>query len=342
MPDTMKAARMHIDGDVRELRIDEIAIPEPGPGEVLVKVKAAGVCLSDVHLLDGSLTPPHLEGNVVTLGHETAGVVAALGEGVTSFKEGDRVVLRSGYRSADGKTYGYGIDFDGGWAEYIVAKASVAIELPDSVPFDVAAIVPDAISTPWSAIEYTAQVSAGTAVGVWGVGGLGAHAIKLLISKGAKPILAIDPSEAARKRAEEYGVDLAIDSSVENFVEIVSEATGGNFLDFAFDFAGVPPVRKQALEVLGTGGALVLAGISGKEVVIPNDLEFQMKKQSVLGHYGSQPGSVSDIIEMLKNGVVNFDDSVTETLPLTEAQTAVEHLEKKVGNPIRIVLHPED
>lgn len=167
----MKAARMHLGDGNRTLSIDEVPVPEPAKGEVLVKVKAAGVCLSDVHLLSGDLTPPHLKNDVVTLGHETAGIIDKVGEGVTGYHEGDRVVLRSGYRDENGDVFGHGIDFDGGWAEYVVTKESTLVALPESVPFEVAAIIPDAVSTPWSAISYTAKVEPGQSVGVWGLGG---------------------------------------------------------------------------------------------------------------------------------------------------------------------------
>ncbi|WKD57008.1 Sorbitol dehydrogenase [Corynebacterium capitovis DSM 44611] len=337
---TMMAARMHIGDEGRELKIDQVPIPEPGNGEVLVKVMAAGVCLSDVHLLDGSLTAPHLDDDVVTLGHETAGVVEKLGEGVSSFAPGDRVVMRSGYRDDKGDVYGHGIDFDGGWAEYVLTKESTLISLPESISFEVGAIIPDAVSTPWSAIDYTAQVKEGQTIGVWGVGGLGAHAVKLLVAEKASPIIAMDPSDKARERALEYGADYALDSTADDFEDKLREITGGKMLDVAFDFAGVPPVRKQALSVLGVGGKLVLVGISGGEVVIPSDMDFQMNRNAILGHYGSLPNSIPDVVQLLAEGRVNFDASVTEVLPLSEAATAVDHLKNKVGDPIRIVLRP--
>lgn len=166
--------------------------------------------------------------------------------------------------------------------------------------------------------------------------------MKILRALGASPVIALDIAEKARDRAREYGADYVLDSGADDCVDRVREVTGGEGLDVAFDFAGVAPVREQALSVLGVGGKLVLVGITGKEVVIPNDLDFSMNNQSLVGHYGSRPGSIEDVVKMLEEGKVNFDDSVTEVLPLAEAQTAVDHLENKVGDPIRIVLHPED
>lgn len=249
-------------------------MPEPGPGEVRVRVKAAGVCLSDVHLIDGSLTPLFLQVPEVTLGHEVAGVVDALGPDVPGgWQEGDRVALLAGERCGrcancirfqapclQGRTRG--VDYDGGWAEYAIASQHTLVALPDDLPFDQASIVPDAVSTPWGAITGTAQVRPGQSAGVWGAGGLGAHAVQLLRLVGAAPIIAVDPLAAARERALEFGADAAFDASAPDLVQQVFAATGGRGLDVAFDMAGVAAVREQAVKCLGFGGKLVLAGLT--------------------------------------------------------------------------------
>ncbi len=195
----MLAARLHL-GPNRSLELDEVPVPEPGPDHVLVKVEAAGVCLSDVHLIDGTLTPLFLEGDVVTLGHEVAGTVHALGPGVTKAKVGDRVVLQA-REARGGRTYTRGVDYDGGWAEYTLARIDTLVPIPDDLPFEQACFIPDAVSTPWGAITATGEVKPGEPVGVWGVGGLGAHGVQLLRLVGAAPIIAVDPLPAARERA---------------------------------------------------------------------------------------------------------------------------------------------
>ncbi|WP_235834038.1 alcohol dehydrogenase catalytic domain-containing protein, partial [Actinomadura logoneensis] len=190
---TMLAGRLHFTADGgRELRMDEVPTPEPGPDHVLVKVGAAGVCLSDVHLIDGTLTPFLLKDDAVTLGHEVAGTVHALGPGVTGARVGDRVLLQAG-EERGGTTFTRGVDYDGGWAEYALARVDTLVPIPDDLPFEQACFVPDAVSTPWAAITATAQVRAAEAVGVWGVGGLGAHGVQLLRMAGAAPIVAVDP-----------------------------------------------------------------------------------------------------------------------------------------------------
>ncbi|MEU9576912.1 zinc-binding dehydrogenase [Streptomyces chilikensis] len=334
---TMLAGRMNF--ATRTFGVKEVPLPEPGPGEVRVRVRAAGVCLSDVHLIEGLLRPMLLRGDEVTLGHEVAGEVDAPGEGVTGIGPGARVVVGAGKR-VDDVVWTMGVDYDGGWAEYVVAPAEVLLPIPDSLPFEQAAIIPDAVSTPWGAVEWTGRIRAGESVGVWGIGGLGAHGVQLLRFAGAAPIIAVDPVEAARERALEFGADLALDPADPDFDARIAAATKGAGLDAAIDFAGVAPVRSQALKALRTGGRLVLVGISGGALTVENDGPFQYTRKQILGHYGSEPRHVADLVRMVELGRLDFSRSVSGTLPLTEAAEAVEALTSKKGNPVRLVLIP--
>ncbi|MFF3503370.1 zinc-binding dehydrogenase [Streptomyces sp. NPDC003247] len=333
----MRAARLHI--PTRTLRVEEVARPEPGPGEVLVKVEAAGVCLSDVHLIDGTLTPRLLPGDTVTLGHEVSGVVAETGPEVTAWHEGDRVVLHAG-EERDGVVWTRGVDYDGGWAEYALARVDTLVALPDSIPFEQAAIVPDAVSTPWAAITTTAQVRPAQPVGVWGAGGLGAHGVQLLRAIGAYPVIAVDPAPAARERALAFGADLALDSADPNLAERVRAATGGAGLAVAFDFAGVTAVRDQALSVLAREGRLVLVGLTGKPLTITHSTVFSYLRQQILGHYGSGEGAVEQLIGLTAGGRLEFSRSISGVLPLDDVAEAVERVATKQGNPLRLVLRP--
>jgi D-arabinose 1-dehydrogenase-like Zn-dependent alcohol dehydrogenase len=320
-------------------RVVEVPVPDPGPGEVRIRVRAAGVCLSDVHLIGGVIHPLLLPGDEVTLGHEVAGEVDALGTGVTTITEGARVIVGAGKHVGD-VVWTMGVDYDGGWAEYLVAPAEVLAPIPDDLPFEQAAIIPDAVSTPWGAIEWTAKVRAGEAAGVWGVGGLGVHGVQLLRFAGAAPIVAVDPVEAARQRAIEAGADVALDPGDDQFAAKVAAATAGAGLAVAFDFAGAAPARKQALASLGIGGRLVLVGISGETLTAGNDGLFQYARKQILGHYGSEPRHITDLVRLQRLGRLDLSRSVTATLPLAEAAAAVEALESKRGNPIRLVLIP--
>jgi len=327
----MKAGRITI--STRKFAVTEVPTPSAGPGQVRIKVGAAGVCLSDVHLLDSTLSPGYLKGDEVTLGHEVAGTIDQLGEGVHTYQVGDRVLVIAGERNEKNQITTLGFDYDGGYAEYVVTKAALIVKIPDDLPFEEAAIIPDAVSTPWAAISSTAKMQPGESAAVFGVGGLGIHAVQLLKMLGSSKVIAIDPRPDARAKALEIGADFAFDPSDE-------ELKKHRGLNAAFDFAGVTPVRKQALSLLGEQGRLVIVGIANEPITIPNDMAFTYMRTQILGHYGSEPVHTKELVEFVRAGKLNLKGSISEVLPLDQAALALEKLEKKIGNPIRIVLKP--
>lgn len=327
----MRAGRITV--STRAFEVVDVPTPEAGKGQVRIKVAAAGVCLSDVHFLESILSPGYLEGDYVTLGHEVAGVIDQIGEGVTSCAVGDRVVVIAGERNAAHQITTMGFDYDGGWAEYVVTKAELVANIPDSLPFEQAAIIPDAVSTPWAAISTAAKMQAGESAAVFGVGGLGIHAVQLLKLVGCTKIIAIDPREDARANALARGADFA-------FSPDDPELKKHRGLNAAFDFAGVTPVRKQALSLLGEQGRLVIVGIANEPITIPNDMAFTYMRTQIIGHYGSEAHHVRELIEFAAQGRLDLSHSVSEIMPLNNAAAALDKLANKVGNPIRIVLKP--
>ena len=327
----MRAGQITV--STRVFAVVDVPTPDAGAGQVRIKVEVAGVCLSDVHLLEGILSPGYLEGDHVTLGHEVAGVVDQVGAGVTTSAVGDRVVVIAGQRNAAQQITTMGFDYNGGWAEYVVTKAELVATIPHSLPFEQAAIIPDAVSTPWAAISSTAKMAAGESAVVFGVGGLGIHAVQLLKIIGCSKVIAIDPREDARANAIARGADFA-------FAPDDPEIKKHRGLNAAFDFAGVTPVRKQALSLLGEQGRLVIVGIANEPIVIPNDMAFTYMRTQILGHYGSEDHHVRELIEFAREGKLDLSQSVTEVMPLEKAAEALDKLANKVGNPIRIVLKP--
>ncbi|WP_069163885.1 zinc-binding dehydrogenase [Nocardia altamirensis] len=335
--ETMLAARLHIPSHT--LSMAQVPKPVPGQGEVLIKVEAAGVCLSDVHLIDGSIQPSLLQGDTVTLGHEVAGTVAELGTDVAGLAVGDRVVLQAG-EERDGVIYTRGVDYDGGWAEYALATAGTVLRIPDSLSFEQAAIIPDAVSTPWAAITVTGEVKPAQAVGVWGVGGLGAHAVQLLRTVGAYPIIAVDPNAAARARAAEFGADLVLDAADPELRKKIRAATEGKGIAVAFDFAGVPAVREQVVRVLAYQGRLVLVGIVNAPLTVTQSAPFVVAQQQIRGHYGSEVTHVPELVRLTEGGRLDLSRSISGTFPLAEAAEVVDRLVRKEGDPIRLILRP--
>lgn len=347
--DTMLAGRL--DFRTRAFAVEEVPVPVPQAGEVLIEVRAAGVCLSDVHLIDGTLRPFEPV-EAVTLGHEVAGVIHTLGPGLLGdWAPGMRVALQAGQtcgrcanclrrRTPCLKVRTRGVDYDGGWAQYAIAREDTLAPIPDHLPFDQAAIIPDAVSTPYAAVVQTGAVRPAQAVGVWGAGGLGAHGIRAARLAGAAPIIAVDPLPGARERALAFGADLALDPADEGLRDAVRRITAGRGLDAAFDFAGVPAVREQAAGLLAPAGVLVLVGLTPQPLTITRGTLFAYQGNQVRGHYGSGPETVDQLIRLASTGRLDLGPSISGHIPLADAAEAVTRLEHKTGDPIRLVLVP--
>ncbi len=333
---TMTAFRWDYESDAFVER--SVPVPEPGPGQILLAVGAAGVCLSDVHFLDGSLRLPYPMHGEITMGHEVAGTVTAVGDGVTGWSAGDRALSQVMRTDPTGAITTLGFDYDGGWAEYMLTRAEDLVRIPASLPFEQAAIIPDAVSTPWGAISSTGEVRAGEAVGVWGVGGLGVHAVQLLRIVGAAPIIAVDPSPAARERALKAGADVALDPTAADFAGALREASGGG-IHVAIEVSGAAVAQHQAIEGLRAGGRLVLVGINPEPLAFET-WTFMNSGKQIRGHYGALPHHAAELVHFVQLGRLDLTGSVSTVLPLSDVRDAVHRLEHKIGDPIRIVLKP--
>jgi D-arabinose 1-dehydrogenase-like Zn-dependent alcohol dehydrogenase len=226
LPTTMRAQRFH--RDTRTSAVEDVPVPTPGPGQVLVRVAFCGICHSDLSLADGTFPSSNVP-DVVTQGHEAAGTVAALGPGVPGadaggWAVGDRVVPAAGRpcRRCERCRRGdfphcsdlqlMAFAYDGAWAQFTVADAGGLTRVPDGVPLEQAALLADAVATPFGAVVHTGGVRVGEAVGVWGVGGVGTHVVQLARLVGAVPVIAVDLDPEVRARALELGADHAFDS----------------------------------------------------------------------------------------------------------------------------------
>lgn len=334
----MRAGRIQI--STRRFRVVDVPIPTPSPSQVLIKVKAAGVCLSDVHLLTGILTPGYLVGDEVTMGHEVSGVIEEVGAAVTGWSTGDRVVVCAGVRDDQNQVTTLGFDYDGGFAEYVVSDAATLVAIPDNLPFEQACIIPDAVSTPWAAITQSAKVKAGERVAVFGIGGLGIHAVQLLHIIGASLIVAIDPLEDARARAIARGADIALDPFDPEFPTQLKKFAADGGVDVVFDFAGVASARSQGFRILAEGGRLVIVGLANESILIPNDIAFAYKRTQLLGHYGSDPIHTQELVNLVRDGRLDLSSSISEIMSLEEVPEALNRLEAKINNPVRIVIKP--
>lgn len=333
----MRAARLNL--ETNEFAIREVPVPEPEPGWVRIKVKSCGVCLTDLHMLAGELRGPHRQTGELTLGHEVAGEVDVIGDDVEGWAAGDRVAV-SLLHYKNGMEYTVGVDFDGGWADYLVIPASTLVRIPDSLSFEVASIVPDAVSTPWSAVTETAAVKPGESVAVWGVGGVGSHAVQILRLVGAAPIIAVDPLPEARERALRLGADFVIDPTAEDAVAKVKSLTKGQGVNVAFDFVGISAVELDLLRASAPFGRTIWVGANTKPITIDAPGALLFLRQQIRGHYASGADAVPDILDLLELDRLDFTESISARFPLDEIDKAIDVLKQKVGNPVRVVVIP--
>ena len=347
MTSTMRAQRLYT--DTGKIAVEDVPIPEPGPGEVLVKVAFCGICHSDLSLINGTF-PAFLP--VVTQGHEASGTVAELGPGVTGWSEGDRVIVAAGRPCQQCANCLHGdpanclqtqimaFAYDGAWAEYTVAQAAGLTRVPDNVPLEQAAILADAVSTPFGAVVHTGKVGVGESVGVWGVGGIGTHIVQLARLVGAAPIIAVDINPVVRERALELGADYAFDSRDDGLADSILEITGGRGLDVAFDAVGLRVTFEQALDRLTNGGRLVSVGMSAETPTVGPTSMFGLTRRQVLGHLGYLNADIETLANLVSRGRLDLSRSISAVVPLEDVAHGIEMLEKQDGNPIRILVQP--
>lgn len=346
-PATMRAERFY--ADTKTVVVEDVPVPEPGPGEVLVKVAFCGICHSDLSLINGTFPAQR---PVVIQGHEASGTIAKMGPGVTGWSEGDRVVVAAGRPCGDCPNCRRGdlanclqmqimaFAYDGAWAQYTVALAAGLTRVPDNVPLEQAAILADAVSTPYGAVVRTGKVGIGESVGVWGVGGVGTHIVQLARLVGAAPIIAVDINPAVRDRALELGADYTFDSRDPDLKDRLGEVTAGRKLDVAFDAVGKKVTFEQALDCLTVGGRLISVGMSAECPTVGPTSMFGLSKKQVLGHLGYQNADIETLARLVSLGRLDLSRSISRVIPLEDIRDGIEMLERADGNPIRILVQP--
>jgi propanol-preferring alcohol dehydrogenase len=263
----------------------EVPDPVPAPGQVVVDVKAAGLCTSDIHIMDGTMRtsaePP------VVIGHEIAGIISEVGPEVSGFAVGDRVGIDP---TANG-VFGPRARVGGGYGARTAAWTNELVRIPDSVEYTQAAAATDAGSTAHKAVAHSGQVGAGTRVGIIGLGALGLTGARIAVLRGAQ-VYAADVNESVFEAAKAAGV-----------VETFDSATHfeGLDLDVVIDFAGVG-TTKSAIETVKAGGRVVQVGLGSPDINFPaTSLVFRE-----VHLVGSLAGSVADtaaLYAMMADGV---------------------------------------
>jgi NAD+-dependent secondary alcohol dehydrogenase Adh1 len=326
----MKAVRLH---DYRgRPSVDEVDTPDlEGHGDVLVRVGGAGVCRTDLHLIDGwlkDILPVELP---FTIGHETAGWVEAVGKEVTSVAVGDTVIMhplrtcglcwacRTGEDAHCGNSLFPGINADGGYAEYLRTSERALVHLPEGTdPADVAPYADAGITAYRAARKAAAILQPGQTVVVLGVGGLGHIGVQLLRELTGATVVAIDASAAGRALALETGAHHAL--AADGGVEAVQELAGG--ADVVVDFVGEGDAPAQAVAMLKQGGTYLVVGYGG-ELNVPT-LEIVLKEISIVGNL---VGSFADLSELMQLAAQDRVALHTRRYALGDAVQALDDLE---------------
>ena len=353
----------------RPLDIAELDLDGPGPGELRVRVHAAGLCHSDLSVVDGSRPRPV----PMVLGHEAAGEVLEAGEGTPGFEPGDRVVLafvpacggcapcrvgrpalcEPGAASNLAGTLLSGARrwhaTDGGeaplhhlgvsaFAEEIVVSARSAVRVDREVPFEIAALFGCAVLTGVGAVVNTAQVRLGESVAVFGLGGVGLAAVLGAVAAGANPVVAVDRVPEKLELARELGASTALEASEET-VAAVREATGGG-ADHAIETVGSETVLAEAYAATARGGTTVTVGLPHPErmLSIPA-VSLVAEERTLRGSYlGScVPGrDIPRLVSLYRAGRLPVDRLVTHRLELDEVNAGLDRLAR--GEAVRQVI----
>jgi 2-desacetyl-2-hydroxyethyl bacteriochlorophyllide A dehydrogenase len=342
----MKAARFYKVGQA--LSVEEVPLPQPGPGEILLKVRACGICGSDIHIAYEGVTPTAFQ--PIILGHEFSGEIAEIGQSVEGWELGDRVAVScivscrqclnclSGRQQICLRKQALGVHFDGGLAEYAKVPAKNLAKLADTIPFDQGAILTDAVATPYHALTRRGKLVGGETVAIVGCGGLGIHAIQLAKIFGAGMIIAVDVSEAALERAKESGADVICRADQRNSVDIIREATGGMGVDMSLECVGHRESIALAIACLRPGGRAVVVGLGGEDITTLPPTEFVRAEYELRGSYAFTVREIEEIIRLIAAGRLDISSSISKRISLDQINEGLESLHKKEGNPIRIVV----
>ncbi|MBH8602050.1 zinc-dependent alcohol dehydrogenase family protein [Thermoactinomyces sp. CICC 23799] len=354
--------------DSRPLRIETLDLDPPQMGEVLIRIRAAGLCHSDLSVINGSRPRPI----PMVLGHEAAGEVVEVGPGVTDLRPGDHVVcafvpscghclpcqegrpalcepganangvgtLLSGERRLhkDGTDIHHHLGISG-FAEYAVVSRNSLIKVDPEIPFDEVALFGCAVMTGVGAVVNSARVPAGSSVAVVGLGGVGLCAILGALVAGARTIVAVDINPAKLKTALELGATAAFDARDPEVTEQIRAETDGG-VEFAFETAGAVPAMQTAINITRRGGTTVTAGLPHPKhhLSFPQVL-LAAEERTIKGSYVGSCVPARDIprfIELYKKGRLPVNRLLTDHLRLEDINEGFDRLDR--GDVSRLVV----
>ena len=323
----MKAAVLK---DKRNMVIEEVPDPKAGPGEVIVKMKYVGICGSDLHLFATGLLPPD-----TIMGHECAGVVAEVGEGVEDWEAGDRVAIygglsckkcfwcKRGQTNLCRDTGGIGLgDMPGGYAELLRAFPEQMVKVPDEVSLSDATLL-DPFSTAVHAVVLSGFQIRDTAV-VMGAGPIGLCIIQQLKLAGARVVIATELVEKRAKAAKDFGADIVMDPN-DDVLGTMDKLTGGVGADYVFECVGIPDTTQEAFSLVRRAGKVVLVGVCMEPATVM-PVFWVLKEVAMQTAMGFVRSEFESSLDLIHKSVLKTDGLVTETVSLDRLPDAFERL----------------
>jgi L-iditol 2-dehydrogenase len=332
----------------KEVELRDVPEPEIGPTDVLLEMRAAGVCGSDVEFWRNRITYPI---NVpVVQGHEFCGVIAATGDDVTGFAVGDRVVSETGAHVCgvcefcrageynicpDRLGFGYGVN--GAFTSYVCVPQRCLHRIPDGVPFEHAALT-EPIAVSYNAVCVKSEFDPGDLVVVLGPGPIGLFAAQVAKIGGARVVISGLPADSVRLRAaEEIGFDAVIDVSQHSLEDLVAERTGGIGARLVVDAAGANAAFAQAMEIVRRNGQITKIAWNMEPLGISLD-PIVAKAVRVQGSYSHTWRTWENVLRLLEAGALNMDAMISHVAPITDWEDIYTAAEER--HAVKAVLHP--
>ncbi|MBI2060750.1 MAG: zinc-binding dehydrogenase [Nitrospirae bacterium] len=335
------AARFH--GAGKPLTLDET--PLVGGDGVLVKVEAAGLCGTDLHIaVEGTFPTAFVP---ITLGHEMAGTVES---GAGRFPKGERVCVyphvpcftceycRRGREALCRGSKIFGVHADGGFAQYVRAPESCLFRLPAGVPFEIGAALTDAVATAFHAVRRRAEVKPGERAAVFGCGALGTFAVKILKALGVSSVIGVDVSPHALERARKAGATAAINVRDEDAAKEIKKMTDGG-VDAAFEFVGRSSSVREAVRSVRPGGRVVVVGIGPEPVELVPLRTFVGNEITVMGSMGLDRMDLEEVIRWASDGGLDLRGDI-EVRPLGEINDVLREAASGDRRAAKFVLRP--
>ena len=315
----------------KRVEIRAVEVPTPGPGEVLVAVKASCICRSDLSLYYGNAVVGGDAAGACVTGHEPAGDVAAVGAGVNHTKVGDRVAVylgigcgvcefcRQGNYFLCAQWTCIGFTANGGNAEYIVVPERNCLKIPDWMSYVAAAISTDAFGTLFSACKKLG-ISGASVLGIWGLGPMGTAGVLAAKALGAR-VVVFDPLAERREFALGLGADRALDPTASDVQDHLKDFTDGAGLTAAIDCSGNSGAHNMALDAVRPLGKVALIGESRETTIRPSD-QLIRKQITLMGSWYFNAFEYDEILRVLKSARIDLERLATHQFSLDEAETA--------------------